>query len=383
MRIEAKLAQSRIRLDEPVRLLWALHGDGGEPVAVWRDPHKIRHLMNGDCVDWAEISQSNAPKLTIQPGERATIETAFEPSFSQIYRDRKAIERFAYACEVAFIVGDTALVPPAAIFEVEVDLRDVEPMTTPTGLRSHYVVDGTRVLYVSDKSRSYEGRTRLLKVDRTKARVLDEKYLVAGAHAFRDGRPLKGIDALQLCVLSPVFATDRRVVLTSHGNAKVADPASFKALDSGDAYVFGDEAKQTYRAGFGRDAQFVYFFDESTSTPHAVRLSGCKDPSRFVPLGGGYGKDDRSIFREATRIAGTDPSSFRVLGDGYAADQKSAYYGTARIEGADVRTFEVLPPPVSGARPSWARDAVRYYQHGKAHTKEEYDSALRRQPSRP
>ena len=210
-----------------------------------------------------------------------------------------------------------------------------------------------------------------LSIDRARVpRHIDEPILVAVRVVNDGGEPLPVCTEL---------SESPSVILTSYGDAKVADPASFEALDDAHNLVYpGSSAGGSgYRGGYGRDSVAVYFFDEGTSTHHAVRLRGCKDPSRFVALAHGHGKDDRNVYREAAAIRGADPATWTLPSRMYSRDTRAVFYGTTRIADADPATFQVLDTP---GRPGtafeslWARDARGYFERILRRSEAEYQS---------
>jgi len=52
-----------------------------------------------------------------------------------------------------------------------------------------------------------------------------------------------------------VFAGDSYAVLTPYGNAKIAHPDRFEALDDGDQSFLKKAGVDSYKAGYGRDVQ--------------------------------------------------------------------------------------------------------------------------------
>ena len=69
------------------------------------------------------------------------------------------------------------------------------------------------------------------------------------------------------------------MIYTPYGDAKVAHPESFQALDQGDI-----PPGRHFRQSYGRDEEFVYFFDAFEEKKQATRLRAWKDPASFRVL---------------------------------------------------------------------------------------------------
>lgn len=105
------------------------------------------------------------------------------------------------------------------------------------------------------------------------------------------------------------------MIYTPYGDAKIAHPASFEALDEG---MSGNS--------YGRDEEFVYFFTCSTETCHAIRIKTCKNPASFTILSNGYTKDEERVYFLQVTVKRALLQSFEVLRDGYACDEKHIFW---------------------------------------------------------
>ena len=231
---------------------------------------------------------------------------------------------------------------------LDIDLRDVEVLTTASGQASCYVKDRRGLYFVWNGSRGHGKSHRKVAADVASARALNDQaascaYLVDRESVFRNGVLVKGLSAADFKIHSAVFAGDPGTVLTPYGNAKVAHPAQFVALDDGDRFALKqDEQSDGYKAGYGRDDQYVYWFDCSTSASHATIVKACKQPETFISLDYGYGKDASNVYREGVRIQGADPQTWEMLNRCYSRDRKNVYFGSRTVAAADRNSFRVI-----------------------------------------
>ena len=174
---------------------------------------------------------------------------------------------------------------------------------------------------------SYDREFRLVKIDTATMEVLGHDFIKDSRRVYRQGKLLRGVTPLGFRVLNGVYTGGPGGIWTPYGDAKVAHPASFEALDDG-----GIPPEAHFHQSYGRDEEFVYFFDAFTSTRHAVRLRSCKDPKAFVVLSDSYAKDDRFVYCCGGKLK-ADPKTFQVLSDGYARDCRRLFrYGVVQVE---------------------------------------------------
>jgi hypothetical protein len=241
----------------------------------------------------------------------------------------------------------SAISPP---LRLEIDLSDIEVLQTATGEQSCYVRYKGKIYFVWHGSRGHRKNHRSVSADPVSAIALSSKedychYLVDSYYVFQNGILMKNVKADGFKIYNPVFAGDSHAVLTPYGNAKIAHPDQFEALDDGDQYPLKKSGVDSYKAGYGRDGQNVYWFDGSNSTTHAVMVRTCKQPQTFVSLGLGYAKDIDHVYLEGRRIKGADPTSWRMLNRLYSRDKKHIFYFTDKVIDADPETFEVILGP--------------------------------------
>lgn len=185
------------------------------------------------------------------------------------------------------------------------------------------------------EQQSYENIFRRVKIDIDTMEILNHDYIKDKQHVYRRGVLLRGITPEGFHVYNGVYTGNHQVIYTPYGDAKIAHPASFEALDDGISY-----GKQ-FPYSYGRDEEFVYFFTSSTDTKHAVRLKACHDPQAFSVLSEKFAKDDKHVYREEQILKKADPATFEVLKDHYARDDRHVFFVNRIIE-ADVTTFIVL-----------------------------------------
>lgn len=166
---------------------------------------------------------------------------------------------------------------------------------------------------------SYENIFRRVKIDLDTMEILNHDFIKDKHRVYRKGMLLRGITPEGFHVYNGIYIGNHQVVYTLYGDAKIAHPASFEALDDG--IVYGRQFPYSY----GRDEEFVYFFTGSTDTKHAVRLRACHNPKTFSVLSEKYAKDDKHVYYEDCILKNADPLSFVVLKDGYAKDNNHLF----------------------------------------------------------
>jgi hypothetical protein len=254
-------------------------------------------------------------------------------------------------------------------YELAVDFRATERLLAADGTPSVYVRDGARIVYLARTSRAYEPRCRVVRADLETARALDAHYLADATQIFRDGRLQRGVSAVGFRPWSRVFAGNAAIVLTSYGDAKIADPASFEALDDG-ANALGSAG---YAAGYGRDERQVYWFDESTSSKHATVVKGA-DAATFTTLGGGYGRDAKHVYLEGRRAKGAAAASWRRVGHAFSCDGSAVYFLTERVPSADPETFVAVTDDASSRDVLWGRDRDGYLERTERRTAGQFEA---------
>jgi len=213
----------------------------------------------------------------------------------------------------------------------------------PSGYR---VCDG-EVAYMPQQQ-SYERIFRKVSIDLDTMEVLNHDFLKDHRRVYRKGVLLRGITPEGFHCFNPAYIGNRQVIYTPYGDAKVAHPETFEVLDSG-------LGRSGHPEGYGRDAEFVYFFTCSTDTSHAVRLRGCKNPAAFTLLPWGYAKDDAHVYYDQAIVKQALPDSFAVLGDGYARDERHVFWRNQLLK-TRVRDFAVLGD-------GYAKDGQQVFYH--------------------
>ncbi len=380
--VRFSIAKQRVAIAEPVRVSVRVSNAGTEPLLVQPAPIEVRFFVDGTEADWRQHAAAAPMTTTLRPGH--DFEFVEEHELSVAPSAMSGLVVLALRVEVVLVLGGVPERFTSGDLEVELDARGARPLSTPAGVASRYIIGGTHVFYVSGAARAREPRVTTVTQDVMGARVLDAHYLVDSKRVYRDGRLRRGVSPVGFRVLNSIFAGNPHVILSSYGDAKVDDPATFEVLDAAEHYWMAQRPGGGYRAGFGRDQRFVYYFDESTSSTAAIRMKACKRPATFVVLDHLFARDDEHVYRESTRIKGADPRSFRVLNRMYARDARRAYFATDRLDGIDLDSFEVAPDPHTGEpRDSeWARDAGGYLHFRDRATEASYrlacDEAARR-----
>ncbi|MEH2954670.1 DKNYY domain-containing protein [Candidatus Merdisoma sp. JLR.KK011] len=183
------------------------------------------------------------------------------------------------------------------------------------------------------EQQSYENIFRRVKIDLATMEVLSHDFIKDKERVYRRGILLRDITPEGFHVFNPAYIGNHQIIYTPYGDAKIAHPETFEILDDGIG-MYGPE-------GYGRDAEFVYFFTYSTETRHAVRLKTCKNPAAFTILTDGYTKDDERVYFCQVTVKRAIPQSFAVLSDGYARDDKHIFWRDQLLK-AKVQNFVIL-----------------------------------------
>lgn len=193
----------------------------------------------------------------------------------------------------------------------------------PTGYRE---CDG-EVCWMPEGQQSYERVFRRVKIDVSTMEVLSRDFIKDRERVYRQGLLLRGISPEGFRVLNAVYTGGPQVIYTLYGDAKAAHPERFEALDDG-----GIPPGRHFRQSYGRDGEFVYFFDAFEERRHALRLRGCKDPAAFRVLALPFARDDRRVYCAGMAMEKADPATFLPLGKGYARDAKHLFFWNRLLE---------------------------------------------------
>ena len=176
------------------------------------------------------------------------------------------------------------------------------------------------------EQQSYENIFRRVKIDIDTMEILNHDFIKDKERVYRKGILLRGITPEGFRIYNGVYIGNHQVIYTPYGDAKIAHPASFEALDN------GISCDKQFPYSYGRDEEFVYFFTGSTDTKHAVRLKACKNPKTFSVLSDKYAKDERHVYYENWVLKQANPDTFTVLKNHYARDDKHVYIGNRIVE---------------------------------------------------
>ena len=185
------------------------------------------------------------------------------------------------------------------------------------------------------EQQSYENIFRRVKIDIETMEILNHDFIKDKQRVYRKGVLLRGITPEGFHVYNGIYIGNHQVIYTPYGDAKIAHPASFEALDD------GIPCGRRFPYSYGRDEEFAYYFTCSTDTKYAVRLKACHNPQTFSALSEKFAKDDKHVYSEGQILKKANPATFEVLKDYYARDDKHVYFVNRIIE-ADVTTFIVL-----------------------------------------
>lgn len=187
---------------------------------------------------------------------------------------------------------------------------------------------------------------------------------VEGDKVYAGASLLRGADASTFEVLNYMYARDASRVYYPFGVLAEADPASFRALDSGASFSDFGISLLNFES-YASDKNNVYHYAYTIGKPSVVRLA---DPPSFRSLNGKFGRDEKSAFIGHRQIKGAQVKSWTLLQGLYSCDDDFCFYGNKRIVGARRESFICLPS-FGGL---WAKDKYHYYDCGRVSSADEY-----------
>ncbi|WP_298781417.1 DKNYY domain-containing protein [uncultured Polaribacter sp.] len=269
------------------------------------------------------------------------------------------------------------------IEKIKVDFNEYYNIKSKENTPSNYYASKDVIFYYSTYSRAYENAISILKGKVIDYQVLNKNYAINSKKVFKDGRLVRGITSTNFKIHNILFSGNDNIILTLYGKAKVENPKTFKVLDKGlMPSLFSSEIDGS-KCGYAIDNQFAYYFDESTSTQHAVKIKPCKNPHLLQSLGLGYAKDDRNVYLHGKKIVKAKPNTFKIINRNYSTDGKNIFYHHHLIENIDLKSFEILPTKSYPKSPdkilnsSWSKDNNNYYEIGYVNTKEKYEKHIK------
>ena len=194
----------------------------------------------------------------------------------------------------------------------------------------------------------------------TKANNPSKYYKVASSTVYYQNQEVVGADTSTFQELADRWAKDKSYVYWEGQKQRYLDPATAKVFPS--VYVIDKAGVWVYGTGY-------YMTVDKTDA----------DPSTFSVISHGYGKDSKSIYYFAQKIANADvlsftilrganyPSSEMLVSSWYAKDKNSVYYRSSVIPNADVQSFVFLGS-------EYAKDKNEVYYEGKTLANADADS---------
>ena len=264
------------------------------------------------------------------------------------------------------------------VIDLTVAKRIVDTQHNPT---HYYLSEGTIFRHNPKHIESWEDIIPL-NLDPTSTEVLNDDFIKDNKRVFLRARLLKGVNPTHFSLINPLFAGNSKIIVTRYGKAKVEDPPSFSVCDDGQTPSPFSSEIDGYRCGYAVDKQGAYYFDESTSTQHALKIKSCKNPKALTSLKFSYAKDDKNVYMEGRKIQKANPDSFRIINRGYSTDGNHIFFHRYIVEGADLNSFEILPTVSYPQSPDpilnsvWAKDKTRYFCFGHEDGKSEYKKHL-------
>ncbi len=214
--------------------------------------------------------------------------------------------------------------------------------------------------------------------------VLNNDFIKDDDRVFLRAKLQRGVNPKNFKLINHLYAGNDEVILTRYGKAKVENPKTFKVLDNGLMPSPLSSEIDGYKCGYAIDNEVAYYFDESTSTQHAIKIKACKNPSELKSLGFGFAKDDKSVFLEGKKITKAKPDTFKILNRNYSTDGKNIFYHREVLDNADLESFEILPTRLYQRSPdpilnsSWAKDKNNFYEIGYMKEKNRYEKHLKK-----
>jgi hypothetical protein len=205
-----------------------------------------------------------------------------------------------------------------------------------------------------------------LLLDPVNTQVFYEEWATDGVRVYHNCRHRKVIDASSFIALNGMYAKDAKNCfcdcISVSKTLTGADPASFCVLDSGvDDRMF--KLGTNLPSGYAKDAICVYF------NGNLVKMA---DVSTFISLQNGYGCDKSSIFFGQYRLPKAVPIRWRDLGGGYSRDDETVYYEHRPVRQARVIHFRQIEPFDS----EFAYDGAQFFYRGQPMPVQEYVTHL-------
>ncbi|WP_036155234.1 DKNYY domain-containing protein [Maribacter forsetii] len=265
----------------------------------------------------------------------------------------------------------------------EIDFNEYSRLIAINDEPSNYYKSDDVIFYYSPYSRAFEEATVILKGKQSDYKILNEYYAINDQKVYYNGRLVRGFSSKGFKIFNRLFAGNNNKILTRYGNAKIENPKAFKVIDNGLMPSLFTYELGGYRCGYAVDNQFAYYFDESNSTQHAIKVKACKNPKSLKSLSFGYAKDDTNVYLEGKKITKAKPETFEITNRNYSTDGKKIFFHRDAIESIDLKSFEILPTISHQNSPDkilnslWAKDKNNYFKYGYLKTKEKYEKHLK------
>lgn len=237
---------------------------------------------------------------------------------------------------------------------------------------SGYYIRGSKVYYLAGfPSESFE----IESANASTFKIIDTQYAFDDARVYFNGSSISDADPSTFEVLDSPFSRDAKHVYVS-GKIFTDDPASFEILDenisrdsqhiywsteiisddpanltilfSQDYYTYIKDSQtvfvngnpivvadadtfEVWSAGYGHDANLVYYFDQVLPA----------DPNTFEIIEIPYSRDSETVFWMQNVISDADAQTFRVLNADFecSADSQTAFYQDKPIPNFDPNTI--------------------------------------------
>lgn len=381
VRVEVIIRNRTLKPHERLELGIVLTNSSADPITFPAVPGYMALFNGATSESSSQLAsiENRTSDLTVAPGDSIQysysqgIELALVPANSNLERVRfttvHSSEDFP-----DFWIEQTE--------EIHIDFSGFGNLAPENGETSEYYASGETLFHYNHYRGGDRCMATILQGTTGDYRIITPRFAVGAARIYNRENVVRGVKAAGFRAFNALFVGNDEIIMTSYGNAKVADPQSFQVLDDGTAPSQYSSTVDGYRCSFARDNKFAYFFDESTSTPHAIRIRGCKDPERLESLGYGYARDDNSVFFQSNKLKNASPTTFRPFNTCYATDGKHVFSHDWIVEDADVASFEILPTSLwpgeleRMVNSAWARDRNRFFENGDERSEAEYNEHM-------
>lgn len=380
MKINISIKNNELKPFEDLKIQIAIENNTSDKIVL---PKSLAYtpLFNGS------FKESTSGKESLEKYKKDNI---LEPKKNIFYNYNQPIELCFIKDKIGIVSVDFRLnigigndFGTSITEKIKIDFNEYQNIKSKENTLSNYYASKNVIFYYSPYSRAFENAISILKGKLNDYQVLNKNYAINSKKVYNDGRLIRGVTSTNFKTFNVLFSGNEDIILTRYGKAKVENPKTFKVLDKGLMPSLFSSEIDGYKCGYAIDNQFAYYFDESTSTQHAIKIRACKNPISLRSLGFGYAKDDKNVYLEGKKVIKAKPNTFSIINRNYSTDGKNLFYHQRIIEDIDLKTFEILPTQSYPKSPDkiinspWAKDKNNYFEMGFLKTKERYEKHLK------